>query len=311
MVRESDVLISNFRPGTLEAWGLGFEVLEGENPGLVWGAGSSFGHLGPDADREGADLAGQAAGGLISTIGAEGEAPSPVGVTIADHIASQNLAAGVLAALVHRGRTGKGQRVEVSLLGGQIWAQAAEFSHFLMTGEVPGRANHAHPLLRGLYAIFETRDGWIGVIGVPPHARDAFFIALDQPELALDQRYLGLLTSRADMDELFECLGPSFRRQTTAQWCERFRAIGVRYAPVRNYREVADDAGACENGYYTKRPDREGAQAAVVGTPIQMSATPLIPQGVAPTLGEHTDEVLGRFGYSSEEVAALRARGIV
>jgi formyl-CoA transferase len=74
---------------------------------------------------------------------------------------------------------------------------------------------------------------------------------------------------------------------------------------------VADDAGAWENGYFTKRPDREGAQAAVVGTPIQMSATPLIPQGVAPTLGEHTDEVLGRFGYSSEEVAALRARGIV
>ena len=118
LVDRADVLISNFKPGTLEEWGLGFDVLSARNPRLIWGSGSAFGTAGPDALREGADLAGQSAGGLISTVGEDGQPPSPVGVTIADHIASQNLTAGVLAALFAREQTGRGQKVEVSLLGG-------------------------------------------------------------------------------------------------------------------------------------------------------------------------------------------------
>ncbi|MGI9622525.1 MAG: CaiB/BaiF CoA transferase family protein, partial [Acidimicrobiales bacterium] len=123
-----DVVISNFKPGTMDDWGLGYDVLAETNPRLIWAAGSAFGHLGPDAEIEGADLAGQARGGLISTTGADGGDMTPAGVTIADHVASQNLANGIMAALIARGRTGRGQKVEVSLLGGQLFAQAAEYT---------------------------------------------------------------------------------------------------------------------------------------------------------------------------------------
>ena len=106
LARDADVFVSNFKPGTLETWGIGYDDLAGINPGIICAQGSTFGPVGPDATREGADLAGQAAGGLISTIGSDTDAPSPVGVFIADHIASLNLAAGILAALHARAATG-------------------------------------------------------------------------------------------------------------------------------------------------------------------------------------------------------------
>jgi formyl-CoA transferase len=122
LVERADVLFTNFSPGRLEAWGLGPEVLAARNPRLVHGIGSAYGALGPEAHLPGADLGGQARGGLISATGVDGGDPTPIGAAIADHISSQHLAAGVIAALLARERTGLGQRVEVSLLGGQVWA---------------------------------------------------------------------------------------------------------------------------------------------------------------------------------------------
>lgn len=311
LVAQADVVISNFKPGTMDQWGLGYESLAKVNPSLIWAAGSAFGAIGPDADREGADLAAQCAGGLISTIGADGELPSPVGVTIADHIASQNLVAGVLAALVSRGNTGKGQKVEVSLLGGQIWAQAAEYSHFFMTDEVPGRANFGHPLLRAIYRIVPTQDGWLGIIGIPPAVKDDFFIALGRPELGIDARFDGMSSKKEDIDDLFGELNPIFQSKTTDSWIQVFRDIGVRYAPVRNYREVAADEGAWQNGYFQQSKDASGATHCFVGTPIAMSATPLTPHVEAPTLGQHTDEVLKHYGFSEAEISTFREQGAV
>ncbi len=311
LVENADIVISNFKPGTLEEWGLGFEALEKVNPGIILACGSTFGPIGPDADLEGADLAGQCAGGLISTIGYDGTAYAPVGVTIADHIGSQNLLSGVLAALFHRERTGKGQLIEGSLLGGQIWAQASEYTHYLMTDEVPGRGHYSHPLLRGVYGIFETSDGWIGIVGVPPASRDAFFIAMDQPELALDERYLGLLTSRQDLTELFERLNPVFKTRTTDEWCSTLREMGVRYAPVRNYAQAAADPGAWENGYFQEAPDGPGAPGKIVGAPIRMSRTPLRPSGEVPALGQHTEEILKANGFDEREISDLRAKNII
>ena len=310
MVASADVMISNFKPGTLEAWGLGFEDLKLINPGLIWAAGSCFGPLGPDAQLEGADLAGQCAGGLISTIGYDDTPLSPVGVTIADHIGAQNLLSGILAALFHRERTGEGQAIHGSLLGGQIWAQASEYTHYLMTDHVPGRGHYSHPLLRGIYGIFETRDGWIGLIGVPPAARDAFFIAMGQPELGLDERFLGLLASREALTELFEKLNPIFKTKTTDEWCVALREMGVRYAPVRNYAQTAADEGAWQNGYFMAI-EHEGESKTMVGSPISMSATPLAPSPAVPTLGEHTTEVLAEFGFSEEELTTLRTEGVI
>ena len=143
----ADVVITNFKPGTMDAWGLGYEDVAARNPAVVYATGSTFGTIGPDAHREGADLAGQAAGGLISTTGRLGGEPTPVGATIADHTASQNLVSGILAALLARQRTGRGQRVDTSLIGGQIWAQASEYTRASSPAPLPARPTRAaaHP----------------------------------------------------------------------------------------------------------------------------------------------------------------------
>ena len=308
LAETADVFVSNFKPGTLEEWGLGFEHLAKINPRIICAQGSTFGPLGPDAEREGADLAGQAAGGLISTTGQDADPPTPVGAFIADHIGSLNMVSGILAALHARERTGCGQRIEVSLLGGQIWAQATEYTHFLMTDRVPGRANLGHPLIKAAYGIFPTKDGWIGVIGVPPQARDDFFVAIGRPDLALDERLQGVAIDPQAIDWFKGELAAAFRSETTEKWCEALHNAGVRYAPVRDYREVAQDAGAWENGYFAQVQDN-GVERRVVGTPIRMSETPLTPGTRAPTLGEHTEDVLRDVGYDDKRLTELRENG--
>lgn len=308
----ADVVISNFKPGTMDEWGLGFEHLKAVNPGLVWAAGSTFGPLGADAEREGADLAGQVAGGLAHTTGCDGDVPSPVGAFIADHIGSLNMVAGILAALHARQQSGRGQRVEVSLLGGQIWAQASEYTHYLMSGEVAGRSNFGHPLVRAVYRIFETADGWIGIIGVPPDAKDAFFATMGMPELSIDPRFESPFVAPEDLAWLKGQLETAFRARTSAQWQEALGAAGVRYAPVRDHAAAAEDQGAWENGYLQEVADHEGTMHRVVGVPIRMSDTPLQPSATAPGLGEHTDAFLREeLGLGDEELAALRQAGTI
>ena len=307
----ADVVLSNFQPGTLVGWGLGFEDLAAINPHIVWAAGSTFGPLGPDAKRKGADLAGQAAGGLLSTIGRDVDPPSPVGVTIADHIGSLNLVAGILAALYARQQTGRGQRVEVSLLGGQIWAQASEYTAFFLNGRMPGRANFGHPLLMPTYRIYETADGWMGVVGVAPEQMDAFFIAIDRPDLALEERLDSASATPEDLAWLAGELATTFRTRTTEEWCAAFEGIDVRYSPVRDYRQVVDDPGAWENGYFAETRDAGGNVHRTVGTPIRMSETPLAPGAMAPELGEHTGEILREAGYTEEAIAKLSQAHVI
>ena len=311
LAQHADVVISNFKPGTLEGWGLGFEHLTKINTRIICAQGSTFGPLGPDAEREGADLAGQAAGGLVSTTGRDEDPPTPVGAFIADHIGSLNMVAGILAALHVRADTGRGQSIDVSLLGGQIWAQATEYTHYLMTDRIPGRANLGHPLIKAAYGIFETVDGWIGIIGVPPQARDAFFVAIERPDLALDERLQDIAIGPQTIAWFKAELAAAFKKHTTAHWCQALDDAGVRYAPVRDYREVVADAGVWENGYFAEATDEDGVKRRVVGTPIRMSETPLTPGARAPALGEHTDEVLREAGLDDQRLAELRQHGTI
>jgi crotonobetainyl-CoA:carnitine CoA-transferase CaiB-like acyl-CoA transferase len=304
----ADVVITNFTPGTMDSWGLGYEDVAERNPRVVYATGSSFGPAGPDSTREGADLAGQAAGGIISTTGRQGGEPTPIGVTIADHIASQNLVGGILAALLARERTGRGQRVDASLLGGQIWAQASEYTAYLMTGSVAGPANRGHPLIPGLYGIFKTADGWIAVVGVVGGARNEFYKLVGRPELS--GRFPQLLYSEDDKARLFPLLDEAFSARTTAEWCDALAAAGMRHSPVRDHSDVVADRGAWENGYLTKVRGA-GGEVTVPGSPVRFSDTPATVGADAPELGQHTEEVLLEVGYTWEQISELSESGAI
>ena len=311
LIATADVLITNFKPGTMDEWGLGYDALSAINPGLVYARGSVFGPEGPAATREGADIAGQAAGGLISTTGVDGTDPSPVGVTIADHIASQNMTAGILGALVARGRTGRGQVVDVSLYGSQLYAQAAEYTYFFFTGEQPGRANYGHPLLHAAYGIVPTADGWLAIVGVPPQQREAFYAAIERPELGEDPRFQPLLYTPEDKKALFEIFQDVFPARTTADWCERLEAAGCRFAPVNDYEAAVADPHSRVNGYVIDAEHPVYGAMSAIGSPITMSDTPTQPSAVAPELGQDTELVLLELGYDWDEIAALRESGAV
>ncbi|MCH2352902.1 MAG: CoA transferase [Pseudomonadales bacterium] len=311
LTETADIVISNFKPGTLDEWGLGYEDLAAINPRIIWAAGSTFGPVGPDAAREGADLAGQSAGGLISTTGSDGDPPTPVGAFIADHIGSLNMVSGILAALHSRHESGHGQRIEVSLVGGQIWAQATEYTHYLLTGNIPGRSNFGHPLIPAAYRIFQTADGWVGLIGLSAEAKDVFFALVGRPEMAMDPRFDALLLSPEELKSLVGELEPIFLERTTDEWCELLQEAGARFAPVRNYAEVVADEGVWENDYFVEVKDDAGQSQRVVGTPIRMSETPLQPSAIAPDLGQHSEEILKEAGYSAADIEEFRTAGTV
>ena len=309
LVEHADVVISNFKPGTMNDWGVGYADAAERNARIIYAMGSSFGPEGPDAAREGADLSGQAAGGLISTTGVTGDDLRAVGANIADHIAGQNLLAGVLAALYARERTGRGQLVESSLLGGQVWAQAGEITKYLMSGHISGPGGRSHPMIPGIYGLFPTADGWIGIVGVAGPARDRFYETIGRPDLI--ERFNSLLYFEDDKAELLPILAETFATKTTAEWCDLLGAAGLRFAPVRNHAEVAEDLGVRANGYIAPAPATDGSSVAVVTTPVRFSGSDTAQSAQVPELGQHTEEVLLEVGYSWDDIAGLSTAGAI
>ena len=310
LVDTADVVIANFSVGTMEEWGVGYETAAARNPGIIYGLGSTLGTEGPHATREGVDLVAQAMGGLISTTGRTDEAPTPVGVTIADHIGSQNLTVGVLAALVARTATGRGQRIDVSLLGGQIYAQASEYTSYFLSGSVPGRADQGHPLIRAIYGVFATSDGHIGVLPSGSR-RAAFFEIMGMPELDVDERLATLWMTATDRRAILDRLAPVFLERTTAEWRDVLTAADVRCAPVNDYASASEDPHASANGYIAEVEHPEWGPMRSIGSPIRMSETPPESGITAPTLGAHTTEILAEIGYSADDIDAMRASGAV
>ncbi|MFV0260534.1 MAG: CaiB/BaiF CoA transferase family protein [Acidimicrobiales bacterium] len=311
LAARADVLISNFAPGTLDRWELGYTDLAEVNPRLIWAAGSYLGSDGPESGREGADMAGQAYGGLISTTGTDGGPMTPVGVLVADHCGAQNLTTGILGALYARERTGRGQRVDVSLLGGQVWLQASELTHLLLTGDQAGRSNGGHPLVHALYGIFPTEDGYLAIAGCPEHLWPGMLRAVERPDLADHPRFGRSLVTSEVRDELCEVFAGIFAGRTTAAWCERLAAEHQRFAPVRSHTEVVGDAQAVANGYLADVDHPEWGPQRIIGNPIRMSHTPTVPGVVAPELGQHTEEILLEAGYDWDDISRFRDAGAI
>ncbi len=309
LIERADVMVAALRPGAMAKLGLGYEDCTTLNPRLVYAVGSAYGPEGPDAHRGGTDPYGQAVGGLVSATGTP-ETPTVAGAVIADSMAAQVLCSGILAALYWREQSGRGQRVDASLYGSQIWAQAAEINYQLTGGVQYPRVAGGHPSLsrHGIYGVFATADGYIFGFGA---GWPALVRALGFDEVETDERFADPRALAANVEAARELVAGALRERTTDAWVRRLDAEGVRYQVVQDYAAVAADPQALANGYLVDKELPDGVRARLIGNPLALSETPVEPAVHAPELGEHTEDVLLELGYGWDAITALRDAGAI
>ena len=314
LARKADVLLENFRVGTLARYGLDPENLMTDNPRLIVCSVSAFGQHGSRTGEPGYDAMIQASGGLMSITGCsaeEGGGPTKVGVAIADIMAGMYAATAVLAALHARQRSGRGQRIDVPLYDSQVAWLANQNMNFLVSGDVPQRMGTAHPNLVP-YQAFATRDGHV-MIAVGNDRQFAHCMeALGCAELARDADYASNAARVANRGKLIGIMEAIVRSRSTADWLETLAGHGVPAGPINDVGQVLTNAYAVEKQLVRKLENAVGDTVPSVANPVAFSATPVCYDRAPPLLGEHTDEVLREWlGYSDERIEALRQNSVI
>jgi crotonobetainyl-CoA:carnitine CoA-transferase CaiB-like acyl-CoA transferase len=310
LLADADVVTENYRKGTLEKLGLGYDVLQKLNPRLVYCAISGYGRTGPYADKPGFDLILQGFAGIMSVTGEPGRPPVKSGTSIADINAGILAALGIVAALQARERTGRGQMVETSLMEAAVqqmyWQAAIHFA----TGVDSGPTGSAH-ILTAPYQAFPTADGWINIGGANQSNWERIARAIGRPELIEDPRFRTNGERMKNLAALVPLISQRTRERSSAEWVREFEAAGVPVGPVNKIGQVlADEQVKARDMVVEVQHSRVGATPAI-GLPIKFSETPGKVQRGAPTLGEHTDEVLASLGYDAAQITALRKAGAV
>jgi crotonobetainyl-CoA:carnitine CoA-transferase CaiB-like acyl-CoA transferase len=311
LLMDADVVIENYRRGTMERLGLGYETLRADNPGLIYAELSGFGRSGPYAERGGFDLIAQGMSGLMSITGeGPGRPPVKVGAPVTDITAGILAALGVVSALVARGRTGEGQKVDTSLFEAGITHTYWQSAICLATGISPVAMGSAHPL-NAPYQAFETADGYIN-IGAANQANWLRLLdVLGASELAADARFAENAGRMEHLDELVEELNMHFREHSTADWLARLETAGVPAGPVLTVGEMHADPQTLSREMITDVTHSRLGKVKTIGLPIKLSATPGSLSRGAPVYGEHSREVLVEAGWSQAEIDALVGAGAV
>lgn len=288
----ADILIENFRPGTLDKLGLGYEVMRTRNPRLIYAAISGFGQTGPYANRGGFDLMSQGMSGLMSTNGPADGPPHRLPIAISDVTAGMFLAFGILAAVEARHKTGRGQYVETSLIEAATSLGVYEAAHFSAHGTRPERIGQAH---RGSapYQCIAAADGYMTIGAAQQHFWERFTDIIGRPELKSDPRFLTNADRVKHNTVLIAQIEAEMRKQPKAYWLAAMEKAGIPCGPVLNYDEVLTDPHILARDMYVPTEHARAGTFKTLGVPVKLSETPGAVRRAAPTLGQHTAEILG------------------
>jgi len=311
LAARSDIIIENYKVGTLARLGLGYEDIKKINPGIIYCSITGFGQYGPYKDRPGYDFIIQGMGGIMSITGDPDGPPMKVGVAIVDITAGLFACSSILAALYYREKTGLGQYIDISLLDSVVAWLANVGSNYLISGELPKRYGNAHPNIVP-YEPFQAKDGvWIALgVGNDRQWRDFCRLAglehlADDPRFAINpQRVI-------HRKELIPIIAEKMKERTSDEWLEELDKLKIPCGPINTLDRVFSDPQVQARGMVVEVPHPKAGKVKFVASPMKFSLTPCIVERHPPLLGEHTEEVLKELGYSDDEIRSLREKGVI
>jgi crotonobetainyl-CoA:carnitine CoA-transferase CaiB-like acyl-CoA transferase len=306
----ADVVIEAFRGGVAERLGIDATSLASVNPRLIYCSISAFGPSGPWREKPGLDALAQALGGFMAITGEREGGPVLGGAPVADTMGAMLAIQGILTALLARGRTGRGQRVDASLLDAMLLAHTARLAVFHETGESPGRWGSGHPEIVP-YRAYGTADGWVFVAVWVDRLWRPFCDAIGRPELAEDPRFAGRADRIAHRGGLDAILEKVFTTRSAAEWIEILERADVLCAPVNDYADFARDPQVQASEMLVEQDHPRAGRFKTIATPVKLSETPGRIRTGAPALGEHTREILAEAGLAATEIDALADAGVI
>jgi crotonobetainyl-CoA:carnitine CoA-transferase CaiB-like acyl-CoA transferase len=311
MVKNSDVVLENFRKGTLEKLGIGYDVISKINPKIILCEISGYGRTGPYADKGGFDLVAQGMSGLMSITGeSKDKPPMKVGAPITDITAGLLATSGILAALVHRNKTGEGQKVDTSLFEAGIvhtyWQSAIAGA----TGESPGPLGSAHPLTAP-YQAFKTKDKWITVGASNQNTWLMLLKAIDRMDLQENEMFSSNFNRKENIKQLVEILNSELVKKTSKEWLKIFDDNGLPCGPINSINEMFVDPQTIEREMIIDVDNKKAGKSKAIGMPIKFSKSKTEKSKGAPNLGEHTKEIMKIFDYNDKQIDDFYNRKII
>ena len=311
LAERSDVLVENFLPGTLDAWGLSYAALSQRNPRLVYCSITGFGQSGPRKSEPGYDIMIQATAGVMSITGEAGGSPMKVGVAISDITAGIFASSAILAALFARERTGRGDRLDISLFDATIAWLANMGSNYLVSGQVPERRGTEHPNIVP-YQAFQAADNSLIIAVGNDNQFLKFCDVIGRSDLAADPRFGTNALRVQNRTQLLPALSAEIRRRPAGEWLQKLEQAGIPCGPVNSIDRVFADPQTAARDMLIETPHPTIGTLKMAGSPLKLASIDHPPRRPPPLLGEQTDEVLkGDLQMSDEEIRGLRSRGVV
>lgn len=312
LVKHCDILVENYRPGTMEKLGLSYEILKEINPRLIYAASTGFGHSGPDALKPAYDILAQARGGIMSITGHDTDNPTRVGMSLGDITASLFTAIGINAALFHRQSTGLGQKIDVSMLDSQVAILENALVRYQADGFSPTPLGTRHPTIAPFQA-YQCSDGYIVIAIGNDNLWSSLGACLKMPKLLSDERFSTNRLRTEHIDLLNSILEPIFVTRSRVDWIKLLEASGIPCAPINNVEAVMNDPQVLSRNMIVEVMDDLAGKIKIAGNPIKMSSVPeSSTRGKVPEIGEHNAEVYqDLLGINKEELEILKQEGVI